>query len=949
MIRAVMWKEFREQWLIGATLVVLGGGLLAAAAVLGDPPKASAGPMDVVGMLGLGRVATLMLVVTAGMVCGGALFAAEREAGTITFLEVLPGSRGRLWRAKVIAGVVIALVQTVLLLGIAAALGLAPPAFAARLVVYGLLAFVWGTFGSTLARTTLGSVGFAVPSAVLATFVYLLPISLAFAPPGGGVPRPAGWLVFEALMIATPLALSARWFTAPDRARRADSARPAPGFRALLWLGWRQMRLLAAVLSAFALAFGCVLLVPEAQPLFVWPGLALAAGALAGVTAFGDEQVHRTGGFWAEGRLPIGRAWAVKVGLHLALVAWLLALLLAPSVVRAVSEGQMRFGYGRGLVAVALRDRLFDELGPQSWKYLAVPAVYGFAAGHVCGLVFRKLVVACGVAMVVGGCLAALWGPSLLAGGVRHWQVWLPALALIVTGRLVVRPWTTDRLLGRGPLARLGAGTGAALAALTVGIGARVLEVPDSPDSDDDLAYVAALPTYDENVAGREFRSAVERYSRAVQYADTGPDGQALARLRPRPAERLETAVRSGWVGGDPEFAAWLDRVFAEPNLPADERTWHAIAEEAATKPVGQFESPRLVSTTATTAGMLDGARRMAVALLAWGLQEQAGGTPEAFWKRFATVVALARNMQNGGGVLPLAAGQDIERIALTAAERWLERHPGRSARPGAANGARGPAPALRSAIQTVASGDTSPPLDMRPHLLADRFVLREQMRAPGQWLIPGLTPPGGNPDLVSAEADLVGFAWAVPWERERTRRLLSLGFEPQPNGLFGASPALLIGRPGAQLLLVRNRSGGDQTETDQVLRTTRRAMILKLAIRAHMDEKGGAPATLADLTTGPTPFLPSLPEDPYADGRPFGYRISAGETLRGPPRSPGPGSGPGPGRGSGDPPLEIRSGQVLLWSVGADGTDQGGTVIPGGPRSEDMVFLVPMFTLDPR
>ena len=42
MIRAIVWKELREQGLIGLTLVVLGGGLLVAAATLADPPAPGA-------------------------------------------------------------------------------------------------------------------------------------------------------------------------------------------------------------------------------------------------------------------------------------------------------------------------------------------------------------------------------------------------------------------------------------------------------------------------------------------------------------------------------------------------------------------------------------------------------------------------------------------------------------------------------------------------------------------------------------------------------------------------------------------------------------------------------------------------------------------------------------------------------------------------------------------
>lgn len=87
MIRAIVWKEFREQGLIGLTLLVLGSGILIAAAMLADPPTPGVGFSDIIRFLGAGLMATLLLAVTAGTVCGGAVFAAEREAGTIGFLE----------------------------------------------------------------------------------------------------------------------------------------------------------------------------------------------------------------------------------------------------------------------------------------------------------------------------------------------------------------------------------------------------------------------------------------------------------------------------------------------------------------------------------------------------------------------------------------------------------------------------------------------------------------------------------------------------------------------------------------------------------------------------------------------------------------------------------------------------------------------------------------------
>jgi hypothetical protein len=139
-IRAVVWKEVREQGLIAVMLAVLGGGLLVAAAAFADPPSKSAPVTDVFASLGAGRLLVLMLVVTAGMVCGGALFAAEREAGTMSFLDTLPTHRWALWRAKIAAGIVLGAAVVSVLLGAAALLDLGDGPFLRRLVVYALLA-----------------------------------------------------------------------------------------------------------------------------------------------------------------------------------------------------------------------------------------------------------------------------------------------------------------------------------------------------------------------------------------------------------------------------------------------------------------------------------------------------------------------------------------------------------------------------------------------------------------------------------------------------------------------------------------------------------------------------------------------------------------------------------------------------------------------------------------
>src|SRR5205823_2750789 len=102
---------------------------------------------------------------------------------------------------------------------------------------------------------------------------------------------------------------------------------------------------------------------------------------------------------------------AVKVAVHLVFVGWLLALLALPSVLRAAAESGP--GRAHGFLSLVFRSYLVDQIHGQVWKYLLVPAVYGFAAGHLCGMLFRKAVVGAGVAGLVGGTAASLWLPSL--------------------------------------------------------------------------------------------------------------------------------------------------------------------------------------------------------------------------------------------------------------------------------------------------------------------------------------------------------------------------------------------------------------------------------------------------------------------------------------------------------------------------------------------------------
>lgn len=980
MIRAIVWKEFREQGIIGLTLVVLGTGVLVAAATLADPPVPSATPTDVVRYLGAGRLATLLLAVTAGMVCGGALFAAEREAGTMGFLESLPVSRAELWQTKLAAGLALVVLQVGAVVGVAACLGLVgSTGWGLEIVLYAVQAFGWGAYGSALARTTLGAVGVAIPVGALCAFVFLVPILIFFRHPGTNLPQFEGWLLFRFLMIATPVGLSALAFTRQDRERLADDRSPAArsvalqadetpepaaervapesstrtrlGLKALLWLSGRQLLYPGAVISAFALVFGCVLLLPAIQPILLWPALALTAGVLAGVTVFADEQAHGVARFWGERRLPIGRLWLVKVGTHAAFALWVALLLALPLAIRSQAVAGAPGQWDASLSAV-FRSLLFEErnLGLQAWKYLLTPLVYGFAVGHLCGLLFRKTVVAAGVAGLVGGTGASLWVPSLLAGGVWHWQLWLPPALTLITARLLLRAWSADRLAYRVPLTALVTGTSLSILTLAAGIGYRVVEIPDERGAEEDIRYVAGLVQFDSNEAGRWFRTAAEQYARIAGLGAPGVDrGAGTTARRNRMEDSVERIPIYGFSANDLEVNAWLAHVYSVdfPHaVEGREAPWYTLAEMAARLPTGLFEHPQITST-ATDKITLENGRRMAVVILAHGLQQQAAGDPAALASDLRTVLALGRNMRNGSIVVALMQGTAVTRTALMATDRWLEQLRGRpdllrAALDAVLEDERALPTRILSDGQVlraeIPKDDLQIPFDPTPHLLAEQYVVREMMKAPNQWLPEQITPMGGDREVTTPVTDLVSFAWSVWWERERTRRLVGLGIE---TGNGPKYHRLARGRPGAALLTVRVPAAADLVNLDKELRVYRRAIAIKLAVRLYMAEKGATPADLSSLVVAG--YLPHAPIDPYSD-RPFQYRVSPGEFFGPPLRGMGGASiGPTPTVAV----SQAKPGQPVIWSVGPDVKDQGGRslpLVPGNPsRAEDLVFLVPL------
>jgi hypothetical protein len=423
-----------------------------------------------------------------------------------------------------------------------------------------------------------------------------------------------------------------------------------------------------------------------------------------------------------------------------------------------------------------------------------------------------------------------------------------------------------------------------------------------------------------------------------------------------RMEERLEQVPFNGWSGSDPDLENWLERIFSERPLPNDETSWHALVATAAERPLGIYEHPHMIGPLGMSGNSLEYARRMTVALLARGLQLQSRGDPAAFISAFRTTLKLAQTMENGSVVTCLQMGCDIESSALRALDRWMEYRPPPiewlriAAAPMPSALANLPAIAyemdtvaqkitlFRALIACLTACDPMVPFDPTPQYLAERHVIREALKAPSLWLplILSLPPETfGTPDPI---VDMVTVAWTVPWEKERTRRLVGLGYESGRT----VNHSLMLGRPGA-MQIIRNKTSTDLAEVDRQLRTYRRGAILKLALMTFRCEQGKYPSELGELVS--KGYLRQSLPDPYDDTREFGYRVSTGEKLRFQTISQGERM---PITQVPDE-LVVSPGQAIIWSVGSDRIDQGG-INPPGPiahipgRPVDIVFLVPLW-----
>jgi hypothetical protein len=918
MIASLVWKEYRQHravWLI-----------MAAGAALALPALKSLA----FGEFGHRAAETLLSACALwswayGVVCGAMLLAGEREDGTLPFLDLLPRTRRSVWAGKCLAGAALVLAQVAVLAVLAAGLTTGGDGWPwarglAELTVAGLVGLGWGLLFSANGSGVFAVVGQAIGAQILTgftlvagvfLFVHALRLDQAGDPTEGGVVAAGlGALVLTGLAFAG----SARAFCRPDRLRHpgATARDETAGWGGLVRLTWGESRGFARALLVGSAAAGVVVALTGA---LLWPIATLAVGLLCGVRVFGGQARDPSA---PECRHPAGRVWVVRTCLHLALAgaAFLIILL--------VCAGRALWAAGvfndadrpRTLLGLLLGDELLGSLAPPG-VFLVMWVVNGFGLGQLCGLLLPTRLVAVPAGLAASLVAAGVWLPSLAGGGLHLWQAAaVPLLAVaaswLLLGARPSGPWHGARL---GTRAAVGGGAAFLLAAglvLAGGLAYRVAEIPEVDDLHIDQ-FLAGLPAPGQDEAGRIIRDAggnlaFRRQQLLLAEEPTRPlfSGDPFEPNSRSFGVQVGQVWERGWPPGRPELAGWLDRLFAGP----EERE---LVRAAGLSP-GLVEDPRQLTMTSPLSA-LSPLQDVGLLLAARGLQKQAEGDAAAFLDDLRAVLGLSRTLRNHSPLLAALTARRNVRLLLQGLERWLERLDGRP-------------DLLREALALLRRAEADLPADFTDNLRAEFIIARNTVEHPEALLVVDFrTRSKPHPLEVAA----VAAAWQVPWEHARLVRLLSLGFavnRPERGIVEESAPWMNRLAFPVNVLNPQHRAG----ELAEL-----RARQLQVALRLYLAEKGRPAENLAALVPD---YLPAVPTDPF-DGAPFRYRLSAGEGVEWSPEERAfsqPGA-PVPTR-------EVPAGQGILWSVGPDGSDDGGR--RRGPANlagsgEDLLFLVPL------
>lgn len=941
MIRALMWKEYREHRAIWLTMALVGGaGLYGLSQLMG--PVWGMNFQSVHESL---QSVAVLFAWAYGLICGAMLLANEQESGTLTFLDMLPVRRVDLWLVKSLFGLVLLLAQVAVLMSVVAGLGIADSRgqFLATLLAmlfFGVFALSWSLLFSANGDNVLNVIGLAFVGQIAASVVMsilLFPVAVVLLLVLGGngeLPKFVCLCLGILGLTAGPIFGSARLFTRLDRQRRdllQLRARPQESlpfwtsWGRLLWLSYTQMRRLLLGMMIFSLVLGFLLLGLGPAG---WPALTLLIGVLCGVTVWSDEQLSAAFRFLGDQRFPLGRVWIVKIGTRFGLAVLAALVLLLPSLILALIHRTDAQSPDERVPFFAdlLHSSLVGPIAPVGIQ-LSLWLLYGFTVGQLCGLLVRKSLVAGVLALGMAGLLVSLWLPSLVGIGLHFWQVAGVPLILLAAGWLLMPAWAADRLLGRDTFVRLGSALLAAGLWIAGALWYRVAEIPDIPDQFDMPAYVASIPSFDDDKASQEIRSAwtqVDQLSRELHEPRNGeplfPDLRQADNLATFSRE-IDAALIRGWPKSRSALGDWLNDQF--------KKEWYEELADAANHPLGVIEN--LKQRTFGDRLHVGGAypadpHRL---LVVRGLQLQAGGNHRAFVDNLRISLALARHLQHHAPRKLVHFGRRGERIGIDAAlDRWLEKLPHDSE-------------LLERVRDILLEHEAQRPNDTDA-LKAAYLVARNSLDSvPESFVELQVQVSGGFrvgfAEVRNAELNAASLLWRIPWERQRHERILRLGFQGDPEQHRQARKWGGYALSNRDIPAPRGKRGIALLHAAQ----------LKIAVRLYQARnKGRLPKTASDLVPR---YLPNLPLDPF-DGQPLRYRISkVKETLDwfGDASIPWPLARADVAAPPPRPVQTVTPGQALLWSVGEDGHDDGGTQQGRNTHAtsfgQDLIYLAPL------
>jgi hypothetical protein len=528
--------------------------------------------------------------------------------------------------------------------------------------------------------------------------------------------------------------------------------------------------------------------------------------------------------------------------------------------------------------------------------------------------VWRKRAVAMVVAVLAGAGAAGAWMPSLLAGGLAPWVVLGVPVLLLGASRLVMWPWVTESLATRPAALTLTGGVLLASAWVAVSFGYRVLEVPAAP-----IAVGPQSSPADEEQATDLVRNAIVEFDKVERSGGGGgPPGMVV---QTRAWDVMQRLAQQGWAGAPPELGPWLDRV-------CEEKWMKPLREAADLSPAALADArSRLVT------GDVERSRKALDVLTARALQLHAAGHDAAALDSLVSALALSRALRNRAMPPAYLLGAEGEQVALGGFDHWLA-------------GVREPK-LLRRALAELARHET----DLPP--AADCVKLQYQA------FLHSLDDPAVQKSATGLGAETVAVLAVVPWERRRSERLVGQVFAGRLRAAEAGDVAAARSEGGADAAL------GDWLPAPDVSRERLAGLVSRSWLRDYLPPTEGvqrsapwglcrvraarlqAALVLYRLRHGrPAPdldalvpdYLPDLPPDPYS-GEPFRYRVSEGERLAWVRNLPG---------GKAELVREVPAGQGVLWSVGPDGVDHGGTRqwddkdAPVSGARRDLIFLVP-------